>query len=334
MLFHNLTIGNLKLKSNIFIAPLAGYTNLPTRIIYRSQGAGIAYSEMVSALGLKYNFDKSFKLLKSDILDKPLGIQLFGPDSKSFLNAYIKIKDSNFDLIDINCGCPVKKVLKAKSGADLLKRPDEIYKVVKTIKNTCNKPVTIKIRSGWNEQSINYLEVLDASINGGVDLVTFHPRTRSMMFKGKADWKLIRIMKDKSSVPVIGNGDIFTGEDAVKMINETGCDGVMVARGLIENPFLIEEVKAYLKGQIYSPPSLEKKFDTMITHCKMMVEYFGERTGIFEFRKFIRGYLKNLKDVSKTRQVLNKIDNFNEFKKIVSEYYKYLKKKRTKIEAI
>lgn len=326
MLFHSLTIGNLELKSNIFIAPLAGYTNLPTRIIYRSQDAGIAYSEMVSALGLKYNFDKSFKLLKSETLDKPLGIQLFGPDSESFLNAYLKIKDSNFDLVDINCGCSVKKILKAKSGADLLKRPDEIYKIIKLIKNNCSKPVTIKIRSGWNEQSINFLEVLDASIKGGVDLVTFHPRTRSMLFKGKADWKLIKILKEKSSVPVIGNGDVFSGDDAVKMINETGCDGVMVARGLIENPFLIEEVIAYLKGQTYSPPSLEKRIDTMITHCKMMIEYFGERAGIFEFRKFIRGYLKKLKDVSKIRHILNKIENFNEFKKIVTEYYQFLKK--------
>lgn len=325
MLFHDLTIGNLKLESNIFIAPLAGYTNLPTRIIYRSQGAGIAYSEMVSALGLKYNFDKSFKLLKSEKMDKPLGIQIFGPDSESFLNAYLKIKDSNFDLIDINCGCSVKKVLKAKSGADLLKRPDEIYKIVKTIKENCSKPVTIKIRSGWNEQSINYLEVLDASIKGGADLVTFHPRTRSMMFKGKANWNLIRNMKEKSSVPIIGNGDIFTGEDAVRMINETGCDGIMIARGLIENPFLIEEVKAHLKGQSYTPPSLGKKIDTMINHCKIMVEYFGEKTGIFEFRKFIRGYLKNLKDVSKIRQILNRIDNFDEFKRNASKYYQLLK---------
>jgi tRNA-dihydrouridine synthase B len=325
MLFHNITIGNLKLKSNIFIAPLAGYTNLPTRIIYRSQGAGIAYSEMVSALGLNYNFDKSFKLIKTEKPDKPLGVQLFGPDSKSFLNAYLKIKDSDFDLLDINCGCSVKKVLKAKSGADLLKRPDEIYKIVKTIKDNCDKPVTIKIRSGWNEQSLNYLEVLDASIKGGIDLVTFHPRTRSMLFAGKADWKLIKIMKEKSSVPIIGNGDIFTGEGAVQMINETGCDGIMVARGLIENPFLIEEVKAHLKGQTYSPPSLDKRIDTMITHCKMMVEYFGEKTGICEFRKFVRGYLKNLKDVSKIRQILNKIENFNEFKKIIFDYHQLLK---------
>ncbi len=330
MLFHNLTIGNLKLKSNIFIAPLAGYTNLPTRIIYRSQGAGIAYSEMVSAIGLKYNFDKSFKLLKSDTLDKPLGIQLFGPDPESFFNAYLKIKDSNFDLIDINCGCSVKKVLRAKSGAELLKKPDEIFKIVKTIKDNCSKPVSIKIRSGWDVRSINYLEVMDASIKSGVDLITFHPRTRSMLFKGKADWSLIKIMKEKSSVPIIGNGDIFTGEDAVKMINETGCDGVMVARGLIENPFLIEEVKAYLEGQSYTYPTLEKRINTMLTHCRMMVEYYDERTGIFEFRKFIRGYLKGLPNISKVRQILNNIENFNEFKKITNEYYDYLSKNITK----
>lgn len=324
MLLHNLKIGNLELSSNIFIAPLAGYTNLPTRLIYRHQGAGIAYAEMVSALGLKNNYNKSTKLLKSTDADKPLGIQLFGPNSESFLNAYLKIKDIKFDLIDINCGCSVKKVLKAKSGADLLQRPEEIYKIVKVLKNNSDKPITIKIRSGWNNDSINFLEVLDASVKGGVDLITFHPRTKSMMFKGKADWSLIKIMKKQSSVPIIGNGDIFTGTDAVKMINQTGCDGVMLARGLIENPFLIEEVKASLMKQPYSPPTLEKKVNTMINHCKMMIEYFDKKTGILEFRKFIRGYLKGLPDVSKLRQALNKIDNFKEFEKTVNEYYEYL----------
>ncbi len=329
MLYHILKIGNLKLPSNIFIAPLAGYTNLPTRLLYRQQGAAIAYTEMVSVLGLKYNYDKSAELLKSTDIDKPLGIQLFGPDAKSFLTAYQKIKNIKFDLVDINCGCSVKKVLKAKSGAYLLQRPEEIYNIVKALKNSSDKPVTIKIRSGWNNSSINYYEVLDAAEKGGVDLITFHPRTRSMMFKGKADWSLIKKIKNKSSVPIIGNGDIFSGTDAVKMIHQTGCDGIMLARGLIENPFLIEEVKISLMGQSYTPPSLKRKINTLINHCKVMVEYFDEKPGICEFRKFIRGYLKDLPGVSKVRQALNKIDNFKEFKKIVNEYYEYLNKKST-----
>ena len=325
MLYHRLTIDNLELTSNIFIAPLAGYTNFPTRLIYRSQGVGIAYTEMVSALGLKYNFDKSVKLLKTSNSDRPLGIQLFGSDSQNFLNAFQKIKKIKFDLIDINCGCSIKKVLKAKSGAYLLQKPDEIYKIIKLLKNNTDKPVTIKMRSGWTELTINYLEIFDAAIKAGVDLITFHPRTRSMIFKGKADWSLIKTMKEKSSVPIIGNGDIFTGSDAVNMINQTGCDGIMLARGLIENPFLIEEVKAALMNQSYIPPSIDKRTSTMLNHCKKMIEYFGDKTGIFEFRKFIRGYLKNLPEVSKIRQALNKIDNFAEFKKIISEYHKYLK---------
>lgn len=325
MLHHDLIIGNLKLFSNIFIAPLAGYTNLPSRLIYRSQGAGMAYTEMVSALGLKYNFNKSAKLLKSNNNDKPLGIQLFGPDSQSILNAFLKIKKIKFDLIDINCGCSIKKVLKAKSGAYLLQNPEEIYKIIKSLKNNTDKPVTIKIRSGWTESTINYIDVLDASVKAGVDLITFHPRTRSMIFKGKVDWGLIKVMKEKSPVPVIGNGDIFNGPDAVKMIYETGCDGIMLARGLIENPFLVEEVKAFLMNIPYAAPSIEKKINTMLHHCQMMVKYYGEKTGIFEFRKFIRGYLKNLPEVSKIRQALNKIDNFKSFYAIVNEYFEYLK---------
>lgn len=332
MLYHKLKIGNLELPSNIFVAPLAGYTNLPTRLIYRQQGTVIAYTEMVSVLGLNYNYDKSSKLLKSTDNDKPLGIQLFGPDAESFLNVYKIIKKLKYDLIDINCGCSVKKVLKAKSGADLLQRPDEIYKIVKILKSDSNKPVTIKIRSGWDNSSINYLEVLEAAIKGGVDLITFHPRTRSMMFKGKADWGLIKIMKDKSSVPIIGNGDIFSGADAVNMINQTNCDGIMLARGLIENPFLIEEVKASLMKLTYTPPSLERKINTLIKHCKMMVEYYEEKTGICEFRKFIKGYLKDFPCVSKIRQALNKIENFKEFEKTVNEYYEYLNKKGTELK--
>jgi tRNA-dihydrouridine synthase B len=329
MYLHPVKIGNLILKSNIFIAPLAGYTNLPARLFYRKQGAGIAYSEMVSAEGLNYSFKQSIRLLKSIEEDRPLGIQIFGPNAEKILAAFLKIKDFEFDLIDINCGCSVKKILKSGSGATLLKNPDEIYKIIKNIKENTEKPVTLKIRSGWDNNSFNFLEVLDSSIKAGADLITFHPRTRSMLFEGKADWNLIKIMKEKSSIPVIGNGDVFTGEDAVQLIKTTGCDGIMLARGIIENPFLVDEVKCLFENKPYNPPDLETRIDCILSHCKAMIEHYGERRGILEFRKFFGGYLKGYPEVKRLRQLINYITDYENFKNTLNEYYLYRNEKKS-----
>lgn len=325
-LFHTLKIGSLTLNTNIFVAPLAGYTNLPTRLVYRTGGAIVAYTEMVSALGLHYNYTKSAGLLKSATNDKPLGIQLFGPDATSILQAFLKIKHENFDIVDINCGCSVRKILKGKAGAYLLQDPDEIHNIIKLLKQNTDKPVTLKIRSGWDKQSINYLDVLAAAENAGADLITFHPRTRAMLFSGKAQWEQITDLKQKASIPVIGNGDIFTADDAVNMMRQTGCDGVMLARGVIENPFLVSEVLARFKGETYTPPDLAARFDQMIKHCAMFVEYCGEREGMILFRKFIRGYIKGLPSVSRLRQELNNLHSYSLFEKKIVEYTNFLQK--------
>ncbi len=323
-MFHPLKIGSLNLKNNIIIAPLAGYTNLPTRLIYRKQGECLAFAEMVSALGLEYSYKKSAKLIQSRNEDKPLGIQLFGPDAEKILNGFLKIREFDYDIIDINCGCSVKKILKSNAGAYLLKNPEEIYKIVKLLKENTDKPVSIKIRSGWDDKSINYLEIMDSAIKGGVSMITLHPRTRAMLFGGKADWSHIKMLKSKSSVPVIGSGDIFTGLDALNMLKDTNCDGVMLARGLIENPFLIEEVTAILSGNSYTSPILKERFKVLIEHTELMVEYLGEKTGLAEIRKFIRGYLKGLNEVSKIRQKLNTVNDLNTFKNILTDYYYFL----------
>jgi len=322
MLLHPISLNELTLKTNIFIAPLAGYTNLPTRQIFRKQGAGIAYAEMVSAEGLNYGFNKSVKLLNSLENDCPLGIQLFGSNAQRILLAFLKIKDLDFQIVDINCGCSVKKILKSNSGAALLKNPDEIYKIVHSLKQNTNKIVTLKIRSGWDHDTTNFLEILDAAQSAGAGLITFHPRYRSMLFSGKADWGQIKTMKEKSKIPVIGNGDIFCGDDAVRMINETLCDGVMLARGLIENPFLVEEVHCALKNISYSPPSLEKRLNTLFEHCESMVLYFGESKGILEFRKYFTGYLKGFPEIKKLRQEVNHLITFNELKDSVLKFFR------------
>ncbi|MCG8570054.1 MAG: tRNA dihydrouridine synthase DusB [Spirochaetes bacterium] len=324
MFYHQVNIKNLILRSNIFIAPLAGYTNLPTRKIYRQQGAGIAYAEMVSAEGLNYNFKKSSQIIDTDQNDQPLGIQLFGKNAERILLAFSKIKDQPFDLIDINCGCSVKKIIKSEAGASLLKDPELIYQIIFALKKETEKPVTLKIRSGWDQAKINFEETYSAAVSAGADLITLHPRTKSMLFTGKADWSHIKRLKEQSSIPVIGNGDLFSGSDAVAMIKATGCDGIMLARGLIENPFLVEETLAALQGQPYSPPTLERKLTGAFQHAEALVKYFGEPKGLLEFRKILRGYIKGLPGVSRLKQAANQVSTLSAFQAILKEYQDYL----------
>ena len=289
----------------------------------------MAYAEMVSAEGINYSFNKSIRLLKTAENDRPLGIQLFGQNAERILAAFLKITDFDFDLVDINCGCSVKKILKSGSGATLLKNPEEINRIIKSIKQNTVKPVTLKIRSGWNHSEMNFLEILDAAVDAKADLITFHPRTRSMLFEGKADWEQIKIMKEKSPIPVIGNGDIFTGDDALKMMNDTGCDGIMLARGIIENPFLVEEVISKLENKSYTPPSLRQRIDAILEHSYSMVEYYGEKRGMLEFRKFFSGYLKGFPEVKRVRQEINHITDYLTFKKTLEKYYEYIMTKKT-----
>lgn len=321
VLFHKLVIKNLIINSNILIAPLAGYTDLSTRLIYRKQNDCLAFTEMVSAEGLNYNLNKSAELINSNKADSPLGIQLFGPNADRIEKAFLKIKDQKFDIIDINCGCPIRKILKSNSGAYLLKSPDEINKIIRRLKTHTDKPISIKIRSGWDNSSINYLQVLEAAQEAGADMITLHPRTKSMQFTGKSNWSHIKILKEKSNIPVIGNGDIFSGQDAVRMIKETNCDGIMLARGLIENPFLMEEVVATLQNIEYIPPSFEKRINNLLEHSKLLIEDYGEKRGLINFRKYFRGYLKGYKKVSLLRQKINNIENWAEFENAIMNYY-------------
>ena len=319
--FHSIKIGNLDVAGNIFVAPLAGYTNLPTRLLYRKQGANVAYAEMVSAEGLNYNFGKSVKLIDTCDEDKLLGVQLFGFNAERFRCAFEKIKTESFDIIDINCGCSVKKIVKNNSGAALLKSPDEIYRTIKGLKELTDKPVTLKIRSGWDSQSINYLEVYDAAEKAGASLITLHPRTKSMLFSGKADWQHIQTLKQHSKIPVIGNGDIFTADDAVRMFEETGCDGIMLARGIIENPFLIEEIIAKLTGTVYIPKTPEEKLAAAVEHCRNLENYMqNPERAMIEFRKFFHGYVKGLPGVSNLRIAVNSIMSCDELEKTIDLY--------------
>lgn len=323
-LLHKIQLKNLTLNNNIFLAPLAGYTSYPTRKIYKMQGDFTCYTEMISAEGLNHNFRKSAEIIDTKAHESPIGIQLFGSTADKILPAFQKIRQFYFDIVDINCGCSIKKVLKSNSGAYLLNNPDEIYKIILRLKNETDKPVTIKIRSGYDNCRKNYLDVHEAAIKSGVDMITFHPRTRSMLFSGKADWSLIKDMKKFSAVPIIGNGDIFSADDAIRMINETNCDGIMIARGIIENPFLFDEIFAKFNLREYNPPSANKRIERLLLHCKSLVDFYGENRGIREIRKFVKGYLKSLPDISVVRQRLGEVDNFSDFENILEKFMKSL----------
>jgi len=328
-----LSIGTLQLKCNIFIAPLAGYTNLPTRLVYREQGAGIAYAEMVSAQGLHYNFNKSVTLIDSGENDSPLGIQLFGSSRETIVRALEVIKNEKFDVVDINCGCSVKKIINSGSGASLLKSPDEVYKIIKGLKELTDKPVTLKIRSGWDHNSINYKDIYYAAESACAALITLHPRTKTMLFDGKADWSHIAELKKISTIPVIGNGDIFTADDAVAMFNQTQCDGIMLARGVMENPFLIEEIIARFENRVYIPRTLKNRLDNAALHCKALIDYTGDEVkAMVEFRKFFKGYAKGGKGITHLRQAVNQTVSYSQFVSLIAQYLEYSEKEEVERE--
>ena len=324
-LLHPIKLKNFTIPCNIMAAPLAGYTSLATRNAYRSNGSYthqsyLCFAEMVSAEGLYYSFDKSAALLATNEADKPLGIQIFGATKDKIERAFEKIKDYPFDVIDLNCGCSIKKVLKSFSGAYLLKSPDEIYRILSYLVSATDKPVTLKIRCGYNRETINYLEVLSAAESAGAQMITLHPRTCMQLFNGKADWAMIADMKSHAHIPVIGNGDLFSADDAAAMMTQTSCDGVMLARGLIDDPFMMEQVRCRFTGEEYTEPTLDERVAAMLSHLRGFIDEFGELPGLREFRKFTKGYLKGLPDIAKLRYALNFAETYDEFKRLMDEF--------------
>lgn len=326
-------IGTLELNNPFLLAPLAGITDAPYRRICENMGASLTYSEMVSAKGLYYNDKKTEKLLTILEGEEKVAFQLFGhePDILSWATRELEARMNV--LIDINMGCPVPKVVKNNEGSSLLKNPDLVYDIVKEVVDVSKKPVTCKIRAGFTEDSINYLEVANAIFSAGGSAVALHARTREAYYSGKANWEYIRKLKERfPDKTVIGNGDVFTVEDAFKMLDETGCDFVMIGRGALGNPFLFKglneafkavkntkrgfilEYKEMLKnGEIpLLNVTLEDKKKMILRHLKDEIEFKGEKTAIKEIRKHIGWYFKGEKNSSKLRGEINQINNIKE----------------------
>jgi tRNA-dihydrouridine synthase B len=303
-----LKIGSLELAENLLLAPMAGITNLPVRLLAREYGAALCFTEMVSVNGLVREGEKSFSLMRSSTHDRPLGLQLFG-DDPAILAEGARLSEGYGDLIDINMGCPVRKVVGSGAGSALLQDPEKVGSIVRAVRRATSLPLTVKIRSGWSADSLNYLRIGRIAEDEGADAVTLHPRTRNQMFEGRSDWSHIAALKKALKIPVLGSGDLFTPEDVRSMLEQTGCDGVMIARGALGNPWIFREALSLLKGETPEIPSGAERFAVAVRHLELFAGYSGERVAVREMRKHLCWYARGIPGAAQFRAKVNKIDD-------------------------
>ena len=320
-------IGNVEIKNRIVLAPMAGISNTSYRKIIKEMGAGLIYAEMVSDKAIMYSNEKTFDLLKMSESERPIAQQIFGSDIESFVEAAKIIEEKMHpDIIDINMGCPVPKVaVRAQAGSALLKNPEKIYEIVKAVVNAVNVPVTVKIRSGWDEKSINAVEVAKVCEKAGASAIAIHGRTRSQGYSGKADWNIIKAVKESVAIPVIGNGDVTSAKLAREMLDYTGCDAVMIGRGVLGNPWLIKECVEFLEnGKIPEEVNFLEKVEMMKKHYQLLLEDKNEKLALLEIRSFIIWYLKGM---PKSKEIKNQIcqsKTSEEMFNIIEQYKEFL----------
>lgn len=316
-------IGNIKLKNKIVLAPMAGISNSAYRTIIKEMGAGLIYAEMVSDKAITYGSKKTIDMLYMTEMERPIAQQIFGSDKKSFVSAAKYIEETmKPDIIDINMGCPVPKVaLKNQAGSALLKNPEKIYEIVSSVVKAVNVPVTVKIRSGWDHNSINAVEIAKMIERAGASAITVHPRTRSQGYSGNADWNIIKQVKENVSIPVIGNGDIKSCYDAKRMLEETKCDAVMIGRGVLGNPWLIKECVDYLeKGIKPKSVSMIEKMNMIKRHYELLEQTKCEKLALLEMRTHTAWYLKGIKNSTKLKEAIFKTKTKEEFMNLLNTF--------------
>lgn len=314
-------IGSLQLPNQVILAPMAGISNLPYRRIMKRHGAGLVFTEMVSANGLIRSGRKTFELLDSAAEEEPLGVQLFGEDPAT-LAAAARLVEGHGALIDINMGCPVNKVIRSGAGSALLRDPALIGRIVAAVRRATALPLTVKIRSGWDRSAVNFLETARVAVDEGVDAVTLHPRTRSQGFSGQADWDQIADLKAMLSVPVIGSGDIFTAEDGLKMLGTTGCDAIMIGRGGYGNPWLISDLVGQLEGRPPAPaPTPQQRCEAALLHMQYYVATFGPRKTLLDMRKHLCWYSRGLPGAAQFRTRINATESLEQAKEAVEAFF-------------
>ncbi|HIJ36757.1 MAG TPA: tRNA dihydrouridine synthase DusB [Deltaproteobacteria bacterium] len=319
-----LQIGTLKLENRYIMAPMSGISNLPFRLIARKMGAGLVTSEMTSAAGLSRKQEKTLHYLKSDDREKPLAVQIFGADPGEMAAAAEIAVEWGADLVDINMGCPARKVLKTGSGGALLRSPHRIGELVQQVRKACSVPLTAKIRSGYSPENDFAADIAKAIEDNGADGITVHPRFVSQGFSGKAQWQIISLIKRNVTIPVIGNGDVFKPEQAMEMIHETGCDGVMLARGAIGNPWLFRQILELEKGCTPSTPSFEERRSVMLEHFGLLCENMGELRASRVMRGLLLWYTKGLPRSSRFRGAFTGIRDLNTMISAMDEYFNEL----------
>jgi len=318
-------IGNVVLENGIFLAPMAGVTDLPFRLLCKEQGCGLVYTEMVSAKGLYYENQKTEKLLQIDEREKPIAVQIFGSDPDIMADVAAEAASTGASIIDINMGCPTPKIVKNGEGSALMRKPQLIGKIVRAVSQAVNIPVTVKIRKGWDETSVNACEVAQIAEDNGAKAITVHGRTREQFYSGQADWDIIKKVKESVSIPVIGNGDVTSPQAAKQMFDYTGCDGIMIGRGAQGNPWIFRRVIHFLEtGEILPEPSPGQRIRQAIKHARLLVEYKDEYVGIREARKHVSWYIKGLKNSSKVKELVNKVEHLSQMEDLLNEYLKEL----------
>ena len=308
-----LKIGNVELNSNIILGPMAGLTDRPFRFVCEKFEPGLVVTEMVSAKAIFYNDENTKKLMVTDNEKHPIAIQIFGSDEESMACAAKYVcENTDADIIDINMGCPAPKVVKNGDGSKLLLDLDKVYSITKAVVDNSTLPVTVKIRKGWDNDHIVAVEAAKQIEKAGASAITIHGRTRSEFYTGTADWDIIKKVKESVSIPVIGNGDVTCPQDAEKMLKETGCDGVMISRATLGNPWIFSQTKEFLETGTYSEPSKKEKLETIIEHINLEIDEKGEYTGVREMRKHVCYYLKGMPNASEIRNEINHLESKEE----------------------
>ena len=321
-------IGNIELDTPVALAPMAGISDLPYRVICRKFGCGLTVSEMVSAKGLLYKNEKTFAMLQIDEAERPTAIQLFGSVPEELAEAARIVEAQGADIIDFNMGCPVPKVVNNGEGSALMKVPELAGKILEAMVKAVRVPVTVKFRAGWDEEHRNAVEIAKIAEASGVAAVAVHGRTRNQFYMGKADWEIIRRVKEAVRIPVFGNGDVFTAGDGLRMFKETNCDGLMLARGAYGNPWLFTQLRAALAGKDIPAVTAGEKLQQIILHATALVDFKGEKVAIREMRSHASAYIKGLPRASEYREKFHKLETLREMVDLVNAYGNFLQNGR------